>query len=212
MAEATPHTWHMMASDRVTDWQIVHEQPLHGFWVSADLRQFRHFHPPVDRQGRFLWMPPQQAGKALFTGVSQRQGPVEATMETQADTAGGSSGRPIAVPLPGWQASDRQPALWGQLKRDGNSQVSLWLSDARGLPLPGVEALMDAPAHAIITDPQLSQLTHAHPTTPLVNTGAGQKKALLPLAFHTPPSTGQPAVWFVQVRWQGQVHTFKLLA
>jgi hypothetical protein len=213
MADQPPNTWHIMAGQRVTDWQVVHEQPLHAFWISQDLQQFRHFHPPVDAQGRFTWVPPAQPGKALFTGVSQRQGPLEASMTTTGQiNPTRLAVQPATLPQLGWQPSDRHPAVWGQLKRDGAHRVNLWLADSRGLPLPGVEALMAAPAHAVITDAKLAHLTHAHPVTPLVQGHDGSQKAMLPLVFHAAkPAGGQASVWFVQVCWQGQVHTLKLL-
>lgn len=200
-------------SERVRDFEDVHERPFHLFVVSWDLEDFAHIHPALQEDGAMevTTTLPRPGAYQLFADFLPARG-LPQVLQASVFTDGVS---PAAAALARTRArhiseevregSDRglhvriEPAV---LVAGRVEVIAATFEDAAtGMPAADLEPYLGAWGHALIVSADLVDAVHSHPVTPL--TSPGGPRIFFSQRF---PRAGFYRMW-MQVQRRGEVAT-----
>lgn len=207
MADETP----------VSDFDIVHEKPLHLILISEDLQEFLHVHPDYEGDGAFVLEDaalPTEGNYVAFadftpTGDEQQAVRVElptANAETHApelsagETEFTSGPLHFTLHLPETLASGSEVAIHFEVTDAETSE-----------PMDQLDEYLGAAGHLVIIDQAAQTYLHTHPAEGEHGEGhdmAGMEMKYGPdVEFVTSfPAAGLYAMW-LQVQYQGEIYT-----
>jgi hypothetical protein len=157
----------------VTDFDLVHEKPLHLFLVRQDLAYFAHEHPDLAGQGvfRLRYRFPAPGEYRLFADVAPREAgsQVLATSLSVRPGAGDPPAPPSPMPAgPLLSAQthgvriDLEPPVGG-IPAGKTVIVTAQLRDATDLPVRDLQPWLGALAHLLLVHQDAETFAHAHP-------------------------------------------------
>ncbi|HUM02401.1 MAG TPA: hypothetical protein VL084_08945 [Thermoanaerobaculia bacterium] len=156
----------------VTDFELVHERPLHLFLVRSDLAYFAHEHPEIVSPGvfRLRYRFPAPGEYRLFADVAPR-GAGSQVLQTSLRVRTGTQATPPPSPMPagpvlaatgGGVAVQLSPPPGG-LPAGKTVTVTARLTDAKGRPVEDLEPWLGALAHLLLIHQDGETFAHAHP-------------------------------------------------
>jgi hypothetical protein len=169
----------------VTQFDVVHEQPLHAIIVRPDLSHFQHVHPAIAGDGTFSIELPAAGTWHVVFDFRPTGGP-ELVLAANIDDE-----IPFdAVPLP--PESDQAEAAGITVRRDG-------LAFTPSIPTADIEPYLGQPAHLVAFRQSDLAYVHLHPS-------ASQMSGMV--MFDDTLAAG---TWrlFLQLKVDGDVHTFE---
>jgi hypothetical protein len=156
----------------VTDFDLVHERPMHLFLVRKDLAYFAHEHPEMSSPGvfRLRYRFPAPGEYRLFADVAPRDAGsqvVAATLRVQP----GAGDTPAPSPMPtgpvlSAQSGDVRVQIEppeGGVPAGKTVVVRASLRDAKGRPVTDLEPWLGAIAHLLLVHQDAQTFAHAHP-------------------------------------------------
>ncbi len=190
------------SGERQTDFETIHEKLFHLFWVSHDLRVFRHEHPALGADGVFrIEATFERPGTYRLIGDFYPRGGTPQMYPMTLTTSG------FEEPL-----ETLRPAILPDLaaKKDKNITISLRTEPAEPVAglltllffelntARGLQKFLGAWAHMLAVKNDLVTLIHGHPTI-----ADGDKLIQMNVIF---PEPGLYRVW-VQVQRRKKVNT-----
>ncbi len=181
----------------VTRFEVIHERPLHLFFVDQTLTQFGHEHPELQPDGTFLWKGKLPAGNYRFMldfypfggGPQVVLHPV--TVGRSAATAASLSG----------DVTNKQSVNLGAgldpsstIAAGKNSKLRIRLNTTAG-----VETYLGAWGHMLLVSEDLKEFLHAHPSS--FENGVAEFNVTIPRPVNY-------RMW-VQFQRTGKVNTFQ---
>ncbi len=195
----------------IKDFEVVHEEKLHLFFVSDDLAQYDHVHPVLDAAtGRFthtqtFTVPGQYSVYSDF-----KSGRLGATLVKTPLTVPGTGGemKPLVV-------DTVMERVEGELKvklettpspieANGDVMLKYTISTAAGEPVTDLEPYLGAMGHLFIIHEDLVTLAHSHPKGP---EATKDMRGGPVVEFHTIlPKAGKYKAW-AQFQHKGKLYT-----
>lgn len=156
----------------VTDFDLVHEKPMHLFLVRRDLAYFAHEHPEVVSPGvfRLRYRFPAPGEYRLFADVAPRDaGSQVLATSLRVQPGAGATPPPSAMPSgpvlsaesDGVRVQIEIPV--GGIPAGKTILVGATLSDAKGRPVADLEPWLGAVAHLLLVHQDAETFAHAHP-------------------------------------------------
>ncbi len=200
-------------SERVREYEEVHERPFHLFLVSWDLEHFAHVHPTLQEDGAMevVTTLPRPGAYQLYADFLPGGGMpqvLQASVFTDATSPAAAAlartrGRHISQEVR--EGMDRglrvriEPAV---LVAGRVEVIAANFEDAAtGMPAEDLEPYLGAWGHALIVSADLVDAVHSHPVTPL--TSPGGPRIFFSQRF---PRAGFYRMW-MQVQRRGEVAT-----
>ena len=191
--------------ERVREFDIVHEQPVHVFVIDRTLENFAHVHPDRPTADRFdveLALPP---GEFMVVADFTPAGGPPQTLQRVVIAPGANPSAALRVPVLR-ETPRRVPAsglivtLEGELTAGKTDTLTFSFTDSEtGGPPRDLEPYLGAPAHLVAASADLTDVQHAHPEDP-----AGPSRQV---AFDvTPARAGAYKLW-LQLQQGGKVVT-----
>jgi hypothetical protein len=189
---------------RLTDFDVVHERPLHLIVVHSDLRVFDHVHPTLQPDGTFqIEMAFARPGTYFVYADIKPEG-MEAMTVHGSLVVGGSGSAPGA-----WVV-DRLPRVDERTQTDrdlvaalslgtvpvGDVVLPFAITDRTGAPVDDLEQYLGALGHVVIVSADGKRYVHVHP-----------EKSYTPKFVASFDAPGTYHAW-LQVQRGGVVHTF----
>jgi hypothetical protein len=200
-------------SERVRDFEEVHERPFHLFVVSWDLEHFAHVHPAQQPDGtmELTTTLPSPGGYQLYADFLPAGGYPQ-VLQASVFTDGVS---PAAAALARTRARHVSQEVREGMDRGlrvriepavlvaGRVEViaATFEDAATGMPAADLEPYLGAWGHALIVSADLADAVHSHPVTPL--TSPGGPRIFFSQRF---PRPGYYRMW-MQVQRGGDVAT-----
>jgi hypothetical protein len=156
----------------VTDFDLVHEKPMHLFLVRKDLAYFAHEHPEIVSAGvfRLRYRFPAPGDYRLFADVAPRDAGSQVVATTlRVQPGAGDPPAPSPMPLgPVLSAESAGVRVQMELPRGGIAAgktvtVAATLRDAKGRPVIDLEPWLGAMAHLLLVHQDAETFAHAHP-------------------------------------------------
>jgi hypothetical protein len=174
------------AGNPVTDFEIVHEMPMHLIIVNRDLSQFAHVHPSLERDGSFRLDRIPMSGDLRFFADFAPKGKGSQVLSFALKQSGKDAAPPDNPLVP----ARLEPAS-GQWRKGRTQEVLL----SGGAPVEQLEPYLGAMAHLVMIHEDAETYVHAHP---IEDTGK-----IIFLA--RPPKSGKYRAW-VETKSKGTVH------
>jgi hypothetical protein len=198
------------AGQPVTDFEVVHEEKLHLFFVSDDLMQYDHVHPVLDQAtGTFTWEQTFKVAGAYGIYSDFKSTRLGATLVRTPLTVPGEA--PAKAPLTVDTVMERTEgettvkleATPSPIEAGGDVMLKYTLSTAAG-PVTDIEPYLGAMGHLFIIHEDLVTLAHSHPKGP---EPTKDMRGGPVVEFHTVlPKAGKYKAW-VQFQRQGKLYT-----
>jgi hypothetical protein len=156
----------------VTDFDLVHERPLHLFLVREDLAYFAHEHPEPAARGvfRLRYRFPAAGQYRLFADVAPRDAGSQVLATSLSVQTGAGDPAPPS-PLPGGPILAAETGgvrvnlalSEGGLPAGKTVILTARLTDAKGRPVEDLQPWLGALAHLILVHRDAETFAHAHP-------------------------------------------------
>ncbi|HEY1067928.1 MAG TPA: hypothetical protein VGE52_17525 [Pirellulales bacterium] len=150
----------------LTDFEVVHEKPLHLILVRDGLDQFFHIHPSLDAHGvaTATFTFPLGGKWRLFADHTAR-GHGEAAPTAVIDVSGDDPPAPALAPTHGRAQGDGLDADVGVAQSPDGREATLTfnLVGADGRPAVGMEPYLGAGGHLVVLSADGVQFIHTHP-------------------------------------------------
>jgi hypothetical protein len=156
----------------VTDFDLVHERPMHLFLVRKDLAYFAHEHPVIISPGvfRLRYRFPAPGEYRVFADVAPRNAGSQ-VVATKLRVQPGAGDPPAASPMPsgpvlsaetgGVRVEMKLPE--GGVPAGKTVVVGAKLRDPKGRPVTDLEPWLGAIAHLLLIHQDAETFAHAHP-------------------------------------------------
>lgn len=194
----------------VTDFEVVHEEKLHLFFVSDDLAHYDHVHPVLDAAtGTFTWEQTFAVAGAYGIYSDFKSTRLGATLVRTPLTVPGEATAKVALTVDTvmerseGETTVKLEATPNPIEAGGDVMLKYTLSTAAG-PVTDVEPYLGAMGHLFIIHEDLVTLAHAHPKGP---EPTKDMRGGPVVEFHTVlPKAGKYKAW-VQFQRQGRLYT-----
>lgn len=194
----------------VTDFEVVHEEKLHTFFVSDDLTQYDHVHPVLDAAtGTFSHTQTFAVAGPYSIYSDFKSTRLGATLvRTQIGIAGNVGEKTSPVVDTVMERTEdgvtvKLEATPSPIQAGGDVMLKYTLSTPAG-PVTDVEPYLGAMGHLFIVHEDLVTLAHSHPKGPEATRDMRGGPAI---EFHTIlPKAGKYKAW-VQFQRQGKLFT-----
>lgn len=156
----------------VTDFDLVHERPMHLFLVRRDLAFFAHEHPDLVAPGvfRLNYRFPAPGDYRVFADVAPRDAGSQVLRAGLAVVPGAGDAPPTPAPLSGPVLTARTGGVDvaltlpdGGLPSGRTVTVTARLTDGGGRPVEDLEPWLGALAHLLLIHEDAETFAHAHP-------------------------------------------------
>lgn len=189
----------------VTDFQIVHTQPLHLIIVRTDGAQFRHLHPVLDESG--IWSLPLNWAVAgsyrLYADFVPTATGESLTLTSTVEVAGEFIPDRASLPRLTAQLAGYDVTLAGQLSASESAELTLSVSHG-GRPVTTLQPYLGAYGHLVVLREGDLAFLHVHPegTEP-----AGDSLSGPAVTFTTQAPTQGRYLLYLEFQVDGVVHT-----
>lgn len=184
------------SNELVRKFVTVHERILHLFIVGRDLEYFKHVHPKVAADGRFVLTHAIPPGEYMLLADFLPDGGTTQMVQRALIVAGTAKPGEPAVASPDVRVSLKSE----DFEAGKYACLTFTVKDARtGEPVTDLQPYLGAPAHMLIVRGDLTDAVHAHPEE-LASSGPA-------ISFHPlVPAAGDYKLW-VQIQRAGKVIT-----
>ncbi len=197
-----------------TEFELVHERPMHLFLVRRDLAFFAHEHPEIVSPGvfRLRYRFPAPGDYRVFADVAPRGAGSQVLMTKLAVAPGAVDPPPgapaLTHPILSAQAGTVRAGLTlpeGGLPAGKTVTLTAEFRDANGRPVEDLEPWLGALAHLLLIHQDAETFAHAHPDEREPGLG---KDGRIPFLVRL-PRAGLYRAW-LQFQRGGRVHTAEL--